>query len=46
MALHQDTSETDIFIPETINLSKQNQPKSSGNGSGNRGKSSSGGGCC
>ena len=45
MALHQDTSETDIFIPETINLSKQNQPKSNGNGS-NRNKNSSSSGCC
>lgn len=31
LALHQDTSENDVFIPDTINLSKQPAPaKSSG----------------
>lgn len=29
-ALHQDTSESDVFIPDTINLSKQPAPAKSG----------------
>jgi hypothetical protein len=27
LALHQDTAENDVFIPDTINLSKQPVPQ-------------------